>query len=90
MHGAHQVAQKFTNSQAPLNMLRFIFLPSVVEKETSGIGSGGFNSTNFTIPPSFGGDVDALVNEVSGKIIKKNTAIVALSNVILKCTRRFL
>ena len=69
MHGAHQVAQKFTNSQAPLNMFRFIFLPSVVEKEASGIGSGGFNSTNFTIPPSFGGRVDALVNEVSEQII---------------------
>ena len=69
MHGAHQVAQKFTNTQAPLNMFKFIFLPSVVEKETSGIGSGGLNSTNFTISPSFGGGVDALVNEVSEQIM---------------------
>ena len=69
MHGAHQVAQKFTNSQAPLNMFRFIFFPSVVEKEASGIGSGGFNSTNFTISPAFGGGVDALVNEVSEQIM---------------------
>ena len=69
MHGAHQVAQKFTNSQAPLNMFKFIFLPSLVEKEASGIGSGGFNSTNFTISPAFGGGVDALVNEVSEQIM---------------------
>jgi hypothetical protein len=71
-------------------MFRFIFLPSVVEKEASGIGSGGVNSTNFTMSPSFGGGVDALVNEVSEQIMKKNTAIVVLNNVILKCTRRFL
>jgi hypothetical protein len=50
-------------------MFRFIFLPSVVEKEASGIGSGGVNSTNFTMSPSFGGGVDALVNEVSEQIM---------------------
>ena len=86
MHGAHQVAQKFTNNQFPLCVCRFVFLPSSFIKGVFEIGIRGICSLNLLISPVLDVSLEAFVNEPPGQSIQVNVTITAINNNFLKHT----